>query len=221
MRTDLFIGGRYVEPQSQRRFTDIEPATERELASLADAGASDVDRAVGAARQAADQGPCPRMTADERAKILGRRADLGGRDERDLGRREASEVAKPINECVNHDVARAAKNLRFFAAAMQSWTQEASLGDAKFLGADLRLINVTARSPLGVGAIIIPWNSPLMLGTWNLGPCLAAGNTCVLKPAETTPLTALLFCDVLRQAEVPAGVVNIVTGDGRTGAALV
>jgi acyl-CoA reductase-like NAD-dependent aldehyde dehydrogenase len=221
MRTDLFIGGRYVEPQSQSRFTDIEPATERELAQVADASASDIDRAVGSARGAADRGPWPRMTAEGRAKILGRMADLIEKCARDLGTLEARDVGKPVSECVNHDVARAAKNLRFFAAATQSWTQEASFGDARFLGADLRLVNVTARSPLGVGAIIIPWNSPLMLGTWNLGPCLATGNTVVMKPSELAPLTSLALGEIANEAGLPQGVLNIVSGLAETGAALV
>lgn len=134
---------------------------------------------------------------------------------------EARDVGKPLSECVNHDVARAAKNLSFFAAAAETWTQEACFGDAKFLGAELRLVNLTARSPLGVGAIIIPWNSPLMLATWNLGPCLATGNTCVLKPSELAPLTCIALGEIAREAGLPDGVLNIVPGLPAAGAALV
>jgi acyl-CoA reductase-like NAD-dependent aldehyde dehydrogenase len=196
METRLFIGGDYLESTSSRRVTDIEPATGRELAQIHDSSAADVARAVAAARDAADNGPWPRMPL------------------------EARDVGKPIAECVGHDVARAAKNLRFFAAAMQSWTQESALGDAKFLGRDLRLMNITERPPLGVGAIIIPWNSPLMLATWNLGPCLAAGNTCVVKPSELAPLTTIALGEIAAEAGLPAGVLNIITGLREAGAAL-
>jgi len=221
MHSRLFIGGSYVESSAAVRFADIEPATERVIAELPDASAEDVDRAVAAAREAADKGPWPRMSADERAAILNRLADGIERRAKDLGTLEARDVGKPVAECVNHDIARAAKNLRFFAAAAQSWTQEAALGDAKFLGADFKLANLTERPPLGVGAIIIPWNSPLMLGTWNLGPCLAAGNTCLLKPSELAPLTSLALGEIAAEAGLPPGVLNIVTGLGATGAALV
>ncbi|MGA8566550.1 MAG: aldehyde dehydrogenase family protein, partial [Candidatus Binataceae bacterium] len=122
---------------------------------------------------------------------------------------------------VNHDIARAARNLRFFANAAEAWTQEASYGDAKFLGADLKLVNLTERAPLGVGAIIIPWNSPLMLGTWNLGPCLAAGNACIYKPSELAPLTAIALGEIANEAGLPPGVLNVLPGQGAAGAALV
>ncbi len=217
----LFIGGRYGDAQSGRDFPDIEPATGRELATVAEAGRADVDRAVEAARKAADQGPWPRMNAESRAKVLDRMADEIERRARQLGLLEARDVGKPLSECVNHDVPRAARNLRFFAAAAQTWTQEAAFGDAKFLGEDLRLVNVTARPAVGVGAIIIPWNSPLVLATWNLGPCLAVGNTCVLKPSELAPLSSIALGEIAAAAGLPAGVLNIVSGLGETGSALV
>ncbi|HEY6418662.1 MAG TPA: aldehyde dehydrogenase [Candidatus Binataceae bacterium] len=215
-----FIGGRYVEAASGMRFEDLEPATETVLAEVASAGIDDVNHAVTAARDAANRGPWPKMSAEARAAILNKMADGIERRARELGTLEARDVGKPVSECVNHDVARAAKNLRFFAAAAQSWTQEAALSDAKFLGEDLKLVNLTERPPLGVGAIIIPWNSPLMLATWNLGPCLAAGNTCVLKPSELAPLTSLALGDVAAEAGLPPGVLNIVPGLGEAGAAL-
>jgi acyl-CoA reductase-like NAD-dependent aldehyde dehydrogenase len=220
METRLFIGGSYADPSTSRRFEDLEPASGEKLAALPDASADDVDRAVVAAREAADRGPWPRMSADARAAVLARMADGIERRAADLGRLEARDVGKPVSECVNHDVARAAKNLRFFAAAAQAWTQEASLGDAKFLGVELRLASLTERPPIGVGAIIIPWNSPLMLGTWNLGPCLAAGNSCVMKPSELAPLTTIALGEVAAEAGLPPGVLNIVTGTADTGNAL-
>jgi acyl-CoA reductase-like NAD-dependent aldehyde dehydrogenase len=220
MQTDLFIGGEY-RAADGAHFADMEPATGDQLALVAAADSGDVDRAVAAAREAADHGPWPRMGAEQRGKILNRMADGIERRARELGRLEARDVGKPLAECVNHDVARAARNLRFFAAQAETWTQDASFAAAKFLGADLRLVNLTARSPLGVGAIIIPWNSPLMLATWNLGPCLAAGNTCVLKPSELAPLTCLALGEIANEAGLPPGVLNVISGMGEAGAALV
>lgn len=221
IETRLFIGGAYRDAQSRKRFSVMEPATGAEIAQISDAGADDVERAVAAARDAADNGPWPRMSAEARGAIINRFADGIERRAKLLGVLEARDVGKPVTECVSHDIPRAARNLRFFAAAAQSWTQEASFSDAKFLGADLHLVNVTARPALGVGAIIIPWNSPLMLGTWNLGPCLAAGNTCVLKPSELAPLTSIALGEIALEAGLPPGVLNIVTGLGETGSALV
>jgi acyl-CoA reductase-like NAD-dependent aldehyde dehydrogenase len=220
MESRLFIAGRYVDAAKSAHFVDVEPATERELAQVASASAEDVNRAVVAAREAADHGPWPRMSAETRGGILGKFADGIEKRARELGTLEARDVGKPVSECVNHDVSRAARNIRFFAAAAQTWTHEAANSDAKFLGRDLKLVNFTERPPLGVGAIIIPWNSPLMLATWNLGPCLAAGNTCVLKPSELAPLTSIALGQIANEAGLPVGVLNIVPGLGAAGAAL-
>ena len=221
MHTDLFIGGNYVGASRGQRFADIEPATEHELAQVALADLADVDRAVAAARDAADRGPWRRMNAEARGRILNRLADGIERRASELGMLETRDVGKPVSECVNHDVARAARNFRFFAAQAETWTQDASFGGTKFLGADVRLVNFTARSPLGVGAIVIPWNSPLMLATWNLAPCLAAGNTCVLKPSELAPLTCLALGEIANEAGLPPGVLNVISGMGEAGATLV
>ncbi len=221
MHTDLFIGGNYVGASRGQRFADIEPATEHELAQVALADPADVDRAVAAARDAADRGPWRRMNAEARGRILNRLADGIERRASELGMLETRDVGKPVSECVNHDVARAARNFRFFAAQAETWTQDASFGGTKFLGADVRLVNFTARSPLGVGAIVIPWNSPLMLATWNLAPCLAAGNTCVLKPSELAPLTCLALGEIANEAGLPPGVLNVISGMGEAGATLV
>src|SRR5208283_4900467 len=155
------------------------------------------------------------------ASVLNKLADGIEKRARELGILEARDVGKPVSECVNHDVARAARNIRFFASVAQTWTHEAADSDAKFLGRDLKLMSVTERPPLGVGAIIIPWNSPLMLATWNLGPCLAAGNTCVLKPSELAPLTCLALGEIANEAGLPPGVLNVISGMGDAGAALV
>ena len=221
VRTELFVDGGWVVPRADGRFDDVEPATGAVLARVARGGADDVDAAVAAARRAAGEGPWPRMGAARRADVLGRFADGIERRARELGELEARDVGKPVAECVGPDVARAARNIRFFAAAAQTWTQEATFGDAKVLGDDVTLLNVTARGPVGVGAVVIPWNSPLMLATWNLGPCLAAGNTCVLKPSELAPVTCLALGDVAVEAGLPPGVLNVVPGLGDAGAALV
>jgi acyl-CoA reductase-like NAD-dependent aldehyde dehydrogenase len=221
VETRLFIAGRYVDAAGAARFPDVEPATEHELAQVASASTDDVNRAVDAAREAADCGPWPRMNADARASILNKLADGIEKRARDLGMLEARDVGKPVSECVTHDVARAARNIRFFASVAQTWTHEAADSDAKFLGRDLKLMSVTQRPPVGVGAIVIPWNSPLMLATWNLGPCLAAGNTCVLKPSELAPLTSIALGEIANEAGLPPGALNIVPGFGDAGAALV
>jgi acyl-CoA reductase-like NAD-dependent aldehyde dehydrogenase len=221
MESRLFIAGSYVDASRSARFTDTEPATERELAEVSSASADDVNLAVVVAREAADHGPWPRMSAEARAGILGKFADGIEKRARELGTLEARDVGKPISECINHDVSRAARNLRFFASAALTWTHEVAQSDAKFLGRDLRLVNFTERPPVGVGAIIIPWNSPLMLATWNLGPCLAAGNTCVLKPSELAPLTSIALGEIANEAGLPRGVLNIVPGFGAAGSALV
>ena len=221
METRLFIAGRYAEAAGSALFPDVEPATERELAQVASGGIDDVNRAVLAAREAAESGPWPRMSAEARGAILGKLADGIEKRARELGMLEARDVGKPVSECVNHDVTRAARNLRFFAAAAQTWTHEAADSDAKFLGRDLKLMSVTQRPPVGVGAIVIPWNSPLMLATWNLGPCLAAGNTCVLKPSELAPLTSIALGEIANEAGLPPGVLNVVPGLADAGAELV
>ena len=150
VETRLFIAGRYVDAAKSARFADIEPATESELAEVSSASADDVNRAAVAAREAADHGPWPRMSAEARANILGRFADGIEKRARELGMLEARDVGKPVAECVNHDVSRAARNIRFFAAVAQTWTHEAAQSDANFLGRDLKLVNLTERPPVGV-----------------------------------------------------------------------
>ena len=130
METRLFIAGRYVDAAKSARFPDVEPATERELAEVASASDDDVNRAVDAARDAVDHGPWPRMSAEARAGVLNKLADGIEKRARDLGMLEARDVGKPVSECVNHDVARAARNIRFFAAVAQTWTHEAANSDA-------------------------------------------------------------------------------------------
>src|SRR6516225_7987769 len=199
----LFIGGEFVAGSSV--FKTISPASEEVLAEVTHAGPEDVDRAVAYARQAYER-TWSVMPGRERGKYLFRIARLIQERSRELAVLETMDNGKPIRESRDVDVPLAAAHFFYHAG----WADK--LGYAGF-GPSPR--------PLGVVGQVIPWNFPLLMLAWKVAPALACGNTVVLKPAETTPLTALLFCDVLRQAELPAGVVNIVTGDGHTGAALV
>lgn len=201
----LFVDGAFVEPSSGSMFKTVNPATEEVLAEIAEAGEADVDRAVAAARRAQEKvwGPMP---GSERAKYLFRIARLLAERSREFAVLETLDNGKPIRESRDVDVPMAAAHFFYYAG----WADK--LGHAG-LGADPR--------PYGVAAQVIPWNFPLLMLAWKVAPALAAGNTVVLKPAETTPLTALLFADLLRQAELPPGVVNIVTGARETGSLLV
>jgi aldehyde dehydrogenase (NAD+) len=204
-RYGLFVGGEWVEPASGEYFTTISPRDEEPLAEVAQAGSEDVDRAVGAARDAFENG-WGKASAAERAKYLFRIARILQERSREFAVLESLNGGKPIKESRDVDLPLAAAHFFYYAG----WADKL----------EYAFPNRTPK-PIGVAGQIIPWNFPLLMLAWKVAPALASGNTVVLKPAETTPLTALLFCDVLRQAELPAGVVNILTGDGRTGAEIV
>jgi len=204
-RYGLFIGGEFVEPRSGEFHPSLSPASEEELAEVAYAGAEDVDAAVGAARSAFENG-WSSWPAGERAKVIYRIARILQERAREFAVLESLDGGKPIRESRDVDLPLAAAHFFYYAG----WADKL----------EYAFPNRTPR-PLGVAAQIIPWNFPMLMLAWKVAPALAAGNTVVLKPAETTPLTALLFVDVLRQAEVPPGVVNIVTGNGRAGSELV
>ncbi|HWQ23294.1 MAG TPA: aldehyde dehydrogenase family protein [Gaiellaceae bacterium] len=204
-RYGLFIGGEEVEPRSGEWFTSISPATEEPLFEVAQAGREDVERAVAAARAAFEDGWAA-LPPSERAKYLFRIARILQERSRELAVAESLDGGKPIRESRDVDLPLAAAHFFYHAG----WADKL----------EYAFPNRRPR-PLGVAGQIIPWNFPLLMLAWKVAPALACGNTVVLKPAETTPLTALLFADVCRQAELPAGVVNIVTGDGTTGAHLV
>jgi aldehyde dehydrogenase (NAD+) len=206
---DLFIGGEFVAGQGGKPFKTISPSTEEVLAQITEASVDDVDRAVQTARRAYDR-VWSTMAGSERAKYLYRIARIIQERSRELAVLESLDNGKPIRESRDTDIPLVAAHFFYYAG----WAD-------KLQYAGLRDSRGGRPAPLGVAGQIIPWNFPLLMLAWKLAPALACGNTVVLKPAETTPLTALLFCDVLRQAELPPGVVNIVTGDGRTGAALV
>ena len=203
-RYGLFIGGEEVAPRSRSWFTTVSPATEEPLAEVAQAGAKDVARAVDAAREGFETWSA--WKPSERAKVLFRIARILQERARELAVAESLDGGKPIKESRDVDLPLAAAHFFYYAG----WADKLEYA---FPGRRPR--------PLGVAAQIVPWNFPLLMLAWKIAPALACGNTVVLKPAETTPLTALLFADVCRQAQVPPGVVNIVTGDGSTGAHLV
>ncbi|MFK4242196.1 aldehyde dehydrogenase family protein [Micromonospora chokoriensis] len=201
----LFVDGAFVDPTDGGSFKSINPASEEVLAEVAEAGAPDVERAVRAARKAYDKvwGPMP---GRDRAKYLYRIARLIQERSRELAVLESLDNGKPIRESRDVDLPLVAAHFFYYAG----WADK--LGHAGF-GPNPQ--------PIGVAAQVIPWNFPLLMLAWKIAPALAAGNTVVLKPAETTPLTALLFAEICQQADLPAGVVNILTGAGDTGRALV
>ena len=203
-RHGLFVGGTFVEPKSGRWFTTINPATEEPLSEVAEAGPEDVASAVASARAAAPGWQA--LPAAERAKYLFRIARQLQERAREFAVLESMNGGKPIRESRDVDMPLAAAHFFYYAG----WADKLEYA---FAGRPSR--------PVGVAGQIIPWNFPMLMAAWKLAPALAAGNTTVLKPAETTPLTALLLAEVIQQTELPPGVVNIVTGAGGTGAALV
>ena len=201
----LFIGGKFVEPKQGKSFNTFNPATEELLSKIGYADKSDIDAAVKSARLAYTR-VWSKMPAKERGKYLYRIARIMQERAREFAVVETLDNGKPIRESRDTDIPLAAAHF-FYHAGWADKLEYAGFG--------------TKPKPLGVVGQIIPWNFPLLMLAWKIAPALAAGNTVVLKPAETTPLTALLFAQVCQQAGVPEGVVNIVTGDGVTGAALV
>ncbi len=201
----LFINGEFTPAADGKHFTTLNPATEEPLAEVAEAGERDVDRAVAAARTAYERtwGPMP---GTDRAKYLYRIARAIQERAREFAVLESLDNGKPIKESRDVDVPLAAAHF-FYHAGWADKLEHAGFGPQP--------------RPLGVAGQVIPWNFPLLMAAWKLAPALAAGNTCVLKPAETTPLTALLLAEVIQQAGLPPGTVNILTGDGATGQALV
>ena len=204
-RYGLFVGGEEVEPRSSEWLTSVSPSSEEPLLEFALAGKEDVDLAVSTARSAFEDG-WSGIAPSERAKYLYRIARILQERSREFAVAESLDGGKPIRESRDVDLPLAAAHFFYYAG----WADKL----------EYAYPNRNPR-PLGVAVQIIPWNFPLLMLAWKIAPALACGNTVVLKPAETTPLTALLFTDVCRQAELPPGVVNIVTGDGSTGGHLV
>ena len=202
---DLFIGGKFVKPKSKKYFDTINPATEEKIAEIAEAGEKDVDLAVKAARKAYNE-TWSKLSGKERGKYIYRIARLIQERAREFAVIETLDGGKPIRESRDVDIPLAAAHFFYYAG----WADKL----------DYVFPNRTPK-PLGVAAQITPWNFPMLMLAWKIAPALAAGNTVVLKPAETTPLTALKLAELVQDAGLPDGVVNIITGYGQTGAMLV
>jgi 5-carboxymethyl-2-hydroxymuconic-semialdehyde dehydrogenase len=207
-----FVDGTFRESADGGTFETLNPATGDVLARVCDGRSADVDAAVRAARQAFDEGPWPRLKADERAAVLRRIAGLVREHADEFVEREVLDIGMPVAQ-MKGLAARAAQNFEYYAAVV------AELHGRSFQVGD-EFLNYTIRKPVGVAGLIMPWNAPLMLSTWRLAPALAAGNTVVLKPAEWSPLSSTLLAEVLAAADVlPQGVFNVVHGFGETAGA--
>ncbi len=204
-RYELFIGGKFVKPKSGNYFKSINPATEEVLTEVAEANEADVDAAVRAARNAYEK-YWSKLAPAERAKYIFRIARQLQEKGREFAILETMDGGKPIKEARDGDIPLSVAHFFYYAG----WADKLEYA---FPGRKCR--------PLGVAGQVIPWNFPLLMAAWKLAPALACGNTVVLKPAETTPLTALHLAQIIQEADLPPGVVNIVTGFGKTGAALV
>ncbi|SDI27609.1 aminomuconate-semialdehyde/2-hydroxymuconate-6-semialdehyde dehydrogenase [Alteribacillus persepolensis] len=199
-----FIDGNFVA--SDKKFSNINPATEEVLGTVEEGGKKEVDAAVQAARRAL-KGEWKTITTQERSKILRRIGDIITERVEELAVLEALDTGKPYEMAVEMDIKRAAYNFYFFADYLTSMGTEAYQQDQQAL-------HYAIRRPVGVVGMINPWNLPLLLLTWKLAPCLAAGNTAVMKPAEWTPMTATVLAEICKEAGVPDGVVNLVHGFG-------
>ncbi|MFP4598249.1 MAG: aldehyde dehydrogenase family protein [Persicimonas sp.] len=200
-----FIGGEFVEPEDSEYFQSINPATEKPLAEIAIADEATVDRAVQAARKGYEK-YWKKTAPAERAKYIYRIARMMQEKSRELAVVESMDGGKPIRESRDVDIPLAAAHFFYYAG----WADKLEYA---FPGASV--------SSIGVAGQIIPWNFPLLMLAWKIAPALATGNTVVLKPAETTPLTAMLMAEIIQEADLPPGVVNLVNGFGKTGAAIV
>ena len=204
-RYDLFINGKFEKPSSKKYFNTINPANEEKLSSIAEANAADVNKAVVAARTAYEK-VWKKTSPKERSKYIYRIARMIQEKARELAVIETLDGGKPIRESRDFDVPTAANHFFYYAG----WADKL----------EYAFPNRTPQ-PLGVAGQIIPWNFPLLMAAWKIAPALATGNTVVLKPAETTSLTALKLAEIIQEADLPPGVVNIITGAGATGAAIV
>ena len=204
-RVSNFIDGQFRPPCSGKYLPDVEPATGGVIAEIPDGGAEDVEAAVAAASRAFAS--WRKTPAEERSRLLLRVADLIEDNFEELARLESQDNGKPIALARRMDVPRAILNFRFFATAILHAESRAHVTDD-------RALNYTLRQPLGVAGLISPWNLPLYLLTWKIAPAIAAGNCCVAKPSELTPLTAARLAELIVEAGVPPGVVNMVHGTG-------
>ena len=211
----LFIDGKWVDAVSGKTFETLNPATGKPLTTVAEGDRADIALAVRAARRALEQGPYPKMSPSERGKLLWRIGELILKHGEELAWLETLDSGKPLSDSRAIDIPLSAEVFHYYAG----WATKLH-GETIPVSGDY--FNYTLREPVGVVGQIIPWNFPLLMAAWKLAPAIACGNTCVLKPAEQTPLTALRLGEICQEANMPPGVVNIVPGFGPTaGAALV
>jgi acyl-CoA reductase-like NAD-dependent aldehyde dehydrogenase len=213
----MLIDGKWVEAASGKTFTTYDPATEEPLAEVAAGEKEDVDRAVRAARRAFEGGPWRRMTPSERGRAIWKLADLIEARTEEFAQLETLDNGKPISVARVADVPLVVDHFRYYAG----WATKIEGETIPVSTPGMRMLNYTLREPVGVVGQIIPWNFPLLMAAWKLGVALACGNTVVLKPAEQTPLSALRLGELLEEAGIPPGVVNIVTGFGETAGAAI
>ena len=206
-RTEAFIDGRFVPAASGRTFTDIAGRDGQPIAEVAEGGAEDVDRAVSAARRAFDDRRWADQTPSDRKRVLLKFADLIRANRDELALLESLDVGKPIRDTLAVDVPSAAATIQWYAE-----TIDKAYGDVGPTGPDA--LSLVTREPIGVVAAIVPWNYPLIITAWKLGPALATGNSVVLKPASQSPLSALRIAELATEAGLPDGVLNVVPGPG-------
>jgi aldehyde dehydrogenase (NAD+) len=212
--TKLLINNQWVESASGKTFPTVNPATGTEICRVAEADAADVDKAVQAAREAFDKGPWRKMAASERGRLLNKLADLIEKNADELARLEALDNGKPYQVAKTADLPLVIACYRYYAG----WADKIQGKTIPIAG---NYFCYTRHEPVGVVGQIIPWNFPLLMQAWKLGPALAAGNTVLLKPAEQTPLTALRVGELILEAGFPPGVVNILPGYGPTAGAAI
>ena len=212
--TKLLINNRWVDSQSGKTFATVNPTTGEEICQVAEADAADVDLAVKAARAAYDHGPWHKISGRERGRLLTRLADLIEKHADELARLESLDNGKPFSMAKHVDVAATAACYRYFAG----WADKVT---GKTIPLEGSFFCYTRHEPIGVCGQIIPWNFPMLMQAWKLAPALATGNTCVLKPAEQTPLSALRIGELILEAGFPEGVVNILPGFGETAGAAI
>jgi phenylacetaldehyde dehydrogenase len=211
-----FIGGKWVDAASGKTFETYDPSSGRVIANVAACDTVDIDRAVAAARAAFESGPWPSTTGSERAKMMWKLAELIEKHADELTELESLNNGKPLANVRNVDLMLSCETLRYTAG----WATKIT-GETLSLSTAPRTHAFTVREPIGVVGQIIPWNSPIMMACWKLAPALATGCTVVLKPAEQTPLTALRLAQLIQEAGIPDGVVNIVPGFGETAGAAI
>src|SRR5260221_6465939 len=206
-----YVNGQWVSSASGKTFPVYDPSTEEVIAQVAASESADVERAVKAARAAFDSGPWPKTAAQDRGTILFKLAEKVRQNSAMLAEMECRNTGKPIVEA-EYDIADVATCFEYYGGLANKVT-------GSVIPVPANALSFTLREPVGVAGQIIPWNYPLMIAAWQLAPAMAAGCTCILKPAEQTPLTALEFANWFEEAGLPPGVVNIVNGLGETAGA--